>query len=326
MIKFRQFPFFFLVIFIAIELRIRCFYVFCFNSLLLIKKIKKDCLYLIKNVNCGSVNENIQMARKVFLILVWVSIASGLLAQERCVISSRYLGQDDSLLVFKPASYSPSKSYPLVYLLHGHSANYQSWSKLVDLSEFANRYNFIIVCPDGLKSSWYMDSPSAAGWQYESFFLKELMPFVASKYHVDKTNIFITGASMGGYGAMRIFLRHPSLFKSAGSTSGVLNLRYSGFRKSTLASLLGEYSDENKLFDSYSVINLLSNIQNTDKQLIFDSGTEDYLYVTSRKFREKCDELKIKATYIARPGKHTGGYWTKSIPLHFEFFKSLVDL
>ena len=119
---------------------------------------------------------------------------------------------------------------------------------------------------------------------------------------------------------MWMMTKYPHLFAGAGSTSGVLNLRYSAFRKTTIAYLLGTYDDKNLLYDEYSPVNKLVALQGQNKALIFDSGTEDYLYITSKQFRQKCDELKIKATYIAQPGGHTGGYWSKTILKHFEFF------
>ena len=255
------------------------------------------------------------------LVLIFPLFVKG---QDLVVLKSKILKTKDSVLVYKPVAYSKGDKYPVVFLLHGHSANYRSWSKLVDIQNLADSYNFIVVCPDGLKKSWYMNSPVADSLQYEDFFMKELLPKIARDYSTDAQKIFITGASMGGFGAMYLFLNHPDVFLSAGSTSGVLNLRHSGFKKTTIAYLLGPYSEENKAFDEYSPVNLLDKIKDLKKTLIFDCGTEDYLYKANNQFRQKCDELKIKATYIAQPGAHTGGYWSKSIHAHFRFFQQLA--
>ncbi|MFN0291477.1 alpha/beta hydrolase [Pedobacter helvus] len=259
------------------------------------------------------------MRFKLILMILILGV-SHLYAQDTVtVFSTKNLKQTDSVLVFKPQQTSLGKS-PVVYLLHGHNANYKSWSKLADLQKLANQYQFIVVCPDGLKKSWYLNSPDKDSLQYEAFFLDELMPTINQKYKVDAKNVFVTGASMGGFGAMYMITKYPDLFAGAGSTSGVLNLRYSAFRKTTIAYLLGVYSEQNKLYDDYSPINNIQALKGLDKALIFDTGTEDYLYITSKQFRQKCDDLKIKATYIAQPGGHTGGYWSKSIVKHFEFF------
>lgn len=265
------------------------------------------------------------MILKYLLLLVPVFLFSSLKGQDVLVLKSVYLKTADTALVYKPAGNDLKARYPVVYLLHGHSANYRSWSKLADLQGLADTYGFVVVCPDGLRKSWYMNSLKADGVHYEDFFMKELMPEVNRAYQTDPAKVFITGASMGGFGALYLFLNHPDVFLSAGSTSGVLNLRHSGFKKTTLADLLGEYSEENKVFDEYSPVNRLNRIKDLKKTLIFDCGTEDYLYKANNQFRQKCDELKIKATYITQPGGHTGGYWSKSIKAHLSFFYELAS-
>ena len=266
------------------------------------------------------------MVKRVSVLLTFLFLKTFVFAQETLIIKSENLKTADTTWIYKPQSYTSKKKqkYPVVYLLHGHSGNYQSWSKLTNLQKLADQYQFLIVCPDGLKKSWYLNSPQQDSIQYEDFFMKELMPAIARKYAEDSSQIFITGNSMGGYGAIWLFLKHPDVFLSAGSTSGVVNLRYSAFKKTTLAYLLGDYSEENNLFDDYSPLNLLKNIAGTDKTIIFDCGTEDYLYIANKQFREKCDELKIWATYTAQPGTHTGTYWSKSVLQHFRFFSEVI--
>ena len=262
---------------------------------------------------------------KFLLFLFFGCMAWSVKGQDLLVLKSAALKTGDSVLVYKPAAYDRKVKYPVVYLLHGHSANYKAWSRLANLQNMADTYKFIVVCPDGLKKSWYMNSLQVDSVQYEDFFIKELMPKINRAYQTDTAKVFVTGASMGGFGAMYLFLNHPDVFLSAGSTSGVLNLRHSGFKKTTIAYLLGAYAEDNKAFDTYSPVNRLDRIKDLKKTLIFDCGTEDYLYKANNQFRQKCDELKIKATYITQPGGHTGAYWTKSIKAHFDFFYGLAN-
>lgn len=262
---------------------------------------------------------------KYIFLVIFGGLVLSVKGQDLLVLKSKSLKTKDSVWVFKPAAYDTKATYPVVYLLHGHSANYRTWNRLVSLQDMADAYKFIVVCPDGLKRSWYINSPHRDSLQYEDFFMKELMPKINKDYKTDTAKVFVTGNSMGGYGAMYLFINHPDVFLSAGSTSGVLNLRHSGFKKTTIAFLLGAYAEDNGAFDEYSVVNRLHRIKGTKKSLIFDCGTEDYLYGASNQFRRKCDELKIKATYIAQPGAHTGTYWSKSIKAHFDFFYGLAN-
>lgn len=259
----------------------------------------------------------------MLFLFVGVNIPS-LNAQELLVIKSKYLKANDSILVFKPSKYDVEKQYPLVYLLHGHSANFKSWSKLTNLQSIANEHQMIIVCPDGLKKSWYINSPLSDSSQFENFFINELKPFIHEKYNVNQSQIFISGASMGGFGSLWLFMQHSDYFKSAGSTSGVVNLAHSAFKNTTLASHLGKYSTDNKNFEKFSIVNNVKRLANINKPIIFDAGTEDYLYKSNKALRDSCDVYKVKATYLAQPGSHIGAYWSKTILTHFNFFSELV--
>ena len=67
------------------------------------------------------------------------------------------------------------ESLPVVYLLHGHTDKSDTWFKIVpEIKDYADKYNLIIVCPDGGYSSWYLDSPINKKIQYETYISKEL--------------------------------------------------------------------------------------------------------------------------------------------------------
>jgi S-formylglutathione hydrolase FrmB len=257
-----------------------------------------------------------------FFLFLHLSFLS---AQDQQILKSNLIPGDDTIWVFKPSLYDKSASYPAVYMLHGRGGNYRSWNELVNLQDYADKYRFIIICPDGFSDSYYLNSPFDTTWQYESFFTEELYPKMLESYPVDKSRIFITGLSMGGSGAMYLFLKHPEMFLSAGSSSGVMDLNHSGNKLTSLSRLLGDYNSNQQLFDRYSPVNLLQNIEGSDKQILFDCGTDDHLYECNNAFRKRCDELKIKATYISRPGSHESWYWQKYIRYHFDFFSMLNE-
>ncbi len=77
----------------------------------------------------------------------------------------------------------------------------------------------VMVAPDGLTTlggSQYLNS-SATG-RYEDYVVSEVVPFVRERYHTGPTAVL--GTSSGGYGAMVLALRHPELFRAAGSNAG----------------------------------------------------------------------------------------------------------
>ncbi|MDZ7742183.1 MAG: alpha/beta hydrolase-fold protein [Bacteroidota bacterium] len=168
------------------------------------------------------------MNRFLQICLFFIFFVSGqLIAQQQQVFHSKYLNRPDTVWTFTPATYSEAsqQEYPLLYLLHGWGGNFRHWDLMIDCQEYADRYGFVIVCPDGLYDSWYINSPVQGENQFEDFFFKDLFPFVIDHYRVDADEVFISGLSMGGHGALYLMAKHPEKFTSAGSLSGLLKFQ-----------------------------------------------------------------------------------------------------
>jgi putative tributyrin esterase len=144
---------------------------------------------------------------KLSFIALFLLISGSLLAQDELIYQSKNLPKPDTTWVFKPKNYNDTQKLPIIFLLHGYSGNYKQWNNIMDAQKYADEYGFIIVCPDGLFDSWYLNSPVKKNSQYESFFFDELYPDIKSKYKVDEKYIFISGLSMGGHGALNLFIK-----------------------------------------------------------------------------------------------------------------------
>ncbi len=261
--------------------------------------------------------------KKLFFILVLVLAFIYGIVKNFSTSQDGYSKYFNQFLVFKPYSYDSDKKYPLLFMLHGHSGDYKQWSEIVDLKHYANKYNFVIVCPDGNFDSWYVDSPILKESKFETYFFNDLVQEIFQKYKIDSSNIFITGLSMGGHGAINLFLNHPEFFKSAGSTSGILDLL--PFPDNwEIKSVLGDQRNHKENWLNYSAIYNLEKIKNLNKSMIVDCGTEDFAYDVNRRFRDSCEAKGIKLKFIHTTGDHSGYYWSKSIIKHFEFFAEMV--
>lgn len=227
-------------------------------------------------------------------------------------------------LVFLPENYTSEKIYPLLFMLHGHGGDCNQWNEIIDLKLLANNYQFIIVCPDGNYDSWYVDSPIKKESQFETYFFQDLVPDIFSNYSIDSNNIFITGLSMGGHGAINLFFNHPNFFKSAGSTSGILDLL--PFPDNWgIKAVLGNQQTHKPNWIKHSAIYNLDKIKNLNKNFIVDCGTEDFAFDVNRRFRDSCTVKRIKINFIQAAGNHSYDYWRKSIIEHFKFFKDMVE-
>ncbi len=233
---------------------------------------------------------------------------------QKLVVSSTFLPVADTCWVFLPKNYVATQTFPLVYLLHGWSGNYKQWNNITSLQTFADQYQCLIVCPDGLYDSWYLDSPQQ---QFAQFFFKDLHPTLLKKYAIKQQNIFISGVSMGGYGAFSLFLQQPEIFAGVAATSALFDLTL--FENSFgLPKILQKIPK--------TVQKELSIHQQIQKKAIrqpiyFDCGTEDAFFADNLQFDSLCKTLNLSATFVKAAGNHNKKYWQQMIKGHFEFFK-----
>jgi putative tributyrin esterase len=258
------------------------------------------------------------------LFLFAVLISASLYAQDTLKFSKKYLPGENKVLVFVPHdTKTPEKGLPLVYLLHGYSGGSSDWNDHLKVQDYADKFGFIIVCPDGYYSSWYADSPFKTNNQCATFFKKDLFPAIHKKYKIDSSAIFITGLSMGGCGSINFFIHNQNYFRAAGSMSGILDIR-SFPNNWEIKDLLGEYKKFPGNWDKYSCVYNLKYLKNKKKPFLIDCGSEDIAYPVNLKLKKEAEELGLNITFITRPGEHNWQYWTESLKTHLDFFKALI--
>lgn len=264
---------------------------------------------------------------KYFVLIFFLSLIGTAKAADvdTLTIHSKALMETSKCVVILPADYAKhsDKRYPVVFLLHGYSGDYANWIKRVpEIKDYADRYEMIIVCPDG-KNSWYIDSKNLPNSNYESYVGKELPLFIDSVYRTKpgRQNHVITGLSMGGHGALYLAIRHPETFGAAGSMSGVLDLTPWG----------NNYGIKNTIGDSsisaIAAHSDLSLVSKADTNLVIkiDCGITDPFIEANRAMHHKLLALGVPHDYAELPGGHTWDYWRNSIEYHLLFFRKFFN-
>lgn len=136
---------------------------------------------------------------------------------------------DRDVAIYLPPSYAKNRHrrYPVVYFLHGWTQSADNWygqsefwAKLPAILnktwQTGNR-EMIFVTPDAFtryQGSFYSNSVTTGNW--EDYIVSELVPYIDSHYRTipDGTSRGLAGHSMGGYGTIRIGMRHPDVFSS----------------------------------------------------------------------------------------------------------------
>jgi len=127
-------------------------------------------------------------------------------------LSSIVCGQNNSkpkiwcdYLLYLPENYSnQTDSFPLLIYLHGGSMRGDNLEKLKvyglpKLIDSGNQYEFIIASPQ---------CPNDTYWSRINWF-DSLNHELNSKYRIDKNRIYVSGISMGGFGAWHAAMDNP---------------------------------------------------------------------------------------------------------------------
>jgi S-formylglutathione hydrolase FrmB len=208
------------------------------------------------------------------------------------------------------------EQYPVMFLLHGLHSNYSAWSRYSSVERYANERGLAVVMPDAGRSFY---TNMRYGYRYFDFFSQEL-PEVANRLFPlsrDRSQRFIAGLSMGGYGAFKLALSHPEQYAAAASLSGVLSLTEIEDPDSLLPEWPIIFGDNSKIEHSENdLLNLARRYHERQPfplSLFQCCGTEDFLYQSNQHFLKNGKELGLDLHYEESSGGHEWQYWDEQI-------------
>lgn len=118
-------------------------------------------------------------------------------------------------LAFLPRSYSAKgEGVPLIVFLHGSGergadlGKVKAWGPPA-IAEKNPDFPFMVVSPQ-----------CPEGEQWHALSLKAMLDDVLARYNVDKRRVYLTGLSMGGYGAWDLACRYPQYFAALAPICG----------------------------------------------------------------------------------------------------------
>ena len=121
-------------------------------------------------------------------------------------------------LLFLPEGYSDDGEgkWPLILFLHGMGERGNDLEKLKvhgisKIVEQKRDFPFIAVSPQ---------CPDTSFWTVEMESLNALLDEIVKKYAVDENRIYLTGLSMGGYGAWNLATAYPDRFAAIAPICG----------------------------------------------------------------------------------------------------------
>jgi S-formylglutathione hydrolase FrmB len=251
-------------------------------------------------------------------------------AMRDVVFFSHALQREMPYRVFLPQA-AGNQKLPVVYLLHGGCCGFRDWSNFSDVARFASQ-GLVLVMPEG-GYSYYTNSAQKPQDRFEDYIVIDLPADVERRFPVrnDRGGRAIVGVSMGGFGAVKLALRHPEQFVFAGALSPAIDAPRRRFSWRPL--------DQSHHFQEIFGADDTPTRHDNDPFFLVrgaEAGKTPYLYVTCgqqegllapvREFSVLLDRYHIAHEFHIAPGGHDWNHWNRELPGVFGSLTSHLDV
>jgi len=217
--------------------------------------------------------------------------------------------------------------FPVLYLLHGLGGDFDTWGRAYDLEALAARSRILIAMPEGGRSYYVNDRRAGGLGRWEDAIVRDARGVIERAFHVatGRASRGIAGMSMGGYGALRLALRHPDLFGAAGCLSGSLYFgarphpRKEPFQTALSAGLAREEHDV------FALARRVAAGGGPRPALWMSCGADDAHLGTQREFRDLLGGLDWPLTCLEAPGAHDRAFWSSQLPALLDFMRRALS-
>ncbi len=242
--------------------------------------------------------------------------------------------------IYFPKKYEAGTRTRTLIVLHGYRQQPSDWENGTPITDYADRYDFVLVCPAMgttlYESAYYPETKNrwapVPGGEY---IVRILLPFVRDQFGLagdrDCTGIF--GISTGARGALLLASQHPKLFGAAAGLSGDYDSA-SLWNDRLLVAVYGPYGLNRERWEKeVNIIELSARLKNTP--VFLGHGTNDCI-VPPPQTRMLADRLKelhdAKEGYelVVEELKSTGAghdwrYWGSLVPDVLKFFDRTLE-
>jgi putative tributyrin esterase len=235
---------------------------------------------------------------------------------------STALHRDMPYRVVLPARVAPGQKLPVVYLLHGGGGGFRDWTNDSDVARFAES-GLLLVMPEG-ESSYYTNAVDPAQDRYEDYIVSDLIADVESRFPAltGRSNRAIVGLSMGGFGAVKIALRHPELFAFVGGLSSAIDVPRRAFvfkrfeQSRHFSAIFGPTGSQTRR-DNDPFVLVRSANPDAAPYFFLTCGEQEGLLPSNREFDMLLAQRHFRHEFHTVPGGHDWNQWNGWLPLLF---------
>ncbi|MBQ5754400.1 MAG: hypothetical protein IIV90_01915 [Oscillospiraceae bacterium] len=250
-----------------------------------------------------------------------------------CKLKSEALGGSTTVRIYHPADRLDPEDREVkgvITLLHGYTNDGDDWVHNSAALRYAGDNGLVLIIPDG-RNSFYCDHPDGPAW--ETWITKEMPEVLGRMFPLprQREKNFVCGLSMGGYGALRLALRHPELYAGAGSFSGCVHLNLMAEHRDSPAGrfaflpILGPGMKMREDLDLFCLAKEAAALPPAQRpRLLCTAGRQDhkpyFIYTQNTIFRDYMKALPLDYTYWEWDGGHEWSFWDRSLVLAIDHF------
>ena len=221
-------------------------------------------------------------------------------------IESKFINKKQEVNVLIPTNYNQDTK--CLMLLHGLGGDHNHYFDKSDIKKIAEDNNLVVILPNGDRAFYGYTKDNK---DYVSFIQLEVWNEVAKRLSINLEQIdkYISGISMGGYGAFLIGLNYPEFYRGISSLSGSLDI----ISRDNEKRLDSRFAEEwNSLFGDVmsEKMDLFNLIKPFSGRIFIMCGNEDYLFNYNQKFVNALMDNKVDFIFETKQGEH-----------NWEFFK-----
>lgn len=247
------------------------------------------------------------------------------------------LNAEIDLNIFLPPQVFPSsssaaatKKVPALIYLSGLTCTPQNCTEKGFVHAWASQYGLAVIYPDtsprkvdipGQDDSWDFGSSAAfyinatkepwkAHYQMEAYLTKELPELIFQKDEffsglIDGSKVSITGHSMGGHGALTLYLKNPQAYKSVSAFAPICNPINCPWGQKAF----GGYFESESEWAANDATELIKKATSAPSDILIDVGTGDSFYQQKQLLPENLVEASKGTPYDGKVNvRYQDGY------------------
>ncbi|XP_021833349.1 S-formylglutathione hydrolase [Prunus avium] len=232
------------------------------------------------------------------------------------------LGCSMTFHIYFPPSTSPSHRFPVLYWLSGLTCTDENFIIKSGAQRVASSEGVALITPDtsprglsiegeaeswdfGVGAGFYLNATQEKwkNWRMYDYAVKELPKLLNENFpQLDTLRASISGHSMGGHGALTIYLKNLDKYKSVSAFAPIVNPTNCPWGQKAFSNYLGGNKTDWEEYDATCLIKKFTDVSAT---ILIDQGGDDkFLHdqLLPHKFEEACKSAKVPLLLRLQPG------------------------